>query len=148
PFKPFSGANACFVLEASELGFGPAQPPQPVAAHVEARVLDWTQRTEDLPEDLLAAHLDQARWRSVAGEVSSIVSPLTKLGGLPAWGGFGPSDMPPVPWRFVLQMNNYHFFRGEMPEEPLYQAPDQPIEIATSEYPGYDWYCWFANFGE
>jgi uncharacterized protein YwqG len=81
-----SGANACLVLEAEELGSGlTAISTANVAIETEVRVLGWQEGIDDESEPEM----------------------VTKLGGIPSWVQ-GDDEGPTKPWRWVGQFDSTH----------------------------------------
>jgi hypothetical protein len=83
-----SGANACLVLDASELGTGPSPlPTADTTVETEARVVGWTEGEDDANEPEM----------------------VTKLGGAPSWIQ-GDDEGPTEPWRWIAQLDSTHRF--------------------------------------
>jgi uncharacterized protein YwqG len=81
-----SGANACLILEAEELGHGLTPvPTADTTVEPEVRVVDWREGVDDESEPAME----------------------TKLGGIPSWIQ-GDDEGPAKPWRWIAQLDSTH----------------------------------------
>jgi len=154
-WKKESGANACLVLDDSEITDGLTLPPSPdTLVQVEARVTGWHEQDDDLPES--------------PATLFSVEQLGTRLGGPPFWAES--AGVPPKfiaeGWQFLGQLGSSYHFDGPPPssdrvgcaiarwvdkqkieEKATQLKPDAPERIYVPEGVHY-WWCDGPGFGD
>jgi hypothetical protein len=160
-----SGANACVILEAADIGSGlTSAPAAATPVETEVRVMGWTAADDGVPPEMFDAFFDDARLGALDPAVRDGVPIVTKAGSAPTWiqsAGEGPDH----PWRFALQFDSSHRFRGKPPTadavgatvtrtvgddyqrwEPRVKKAGAPPWIHVDDDDAYN--CGAANYGD
>lgn len=110
PHECGSGANACFVLDPSEMCNGMAANPKddPFIAD-EVRIIDWFEHDDGLTDAQVTAILAADDDNELPDDVSDRITQITRLGSVPFLLQ-GARGIPRDEWRFVGQIDCYYSF--------------------------------------
>lgn len=138
-----SGANACLITEPEELIQGMATLPEDApVVEVEARIVAWMERDDDIATDSAPAFFEEQRFNALPEEEAAKPTWSTRLGGVPRWLQ-SPDEGPQGDWLFVGQLDStYSFFQKPQAGEQVGIVED------VEHWEGRTHCCDGPNFGD
>jgi hypothetical protein len=141
-WEPFSGANACIVVEPDAFTGEPtAVPGDTPPVHRGVVIAGWVSREDTLSQSDANAFLNEQAFLELAPEKWRQATYSTRLGGVPCW--LQSADEAPRPdWLFIGQLDNtYSFLTAPA-------AGHDWISIDKERFEGRTHYAQGPNFGD
>ncbi len=130
-WEPFSGGNACFVVEPENLQHGEtAIPAGGLPIEHSVRVVNWIERDDGLPATLTDYFRNDAQHLGLPEEVHAQVKWGSRLGGFPNW--MQSAEEAPQGWDFVAQLDSsYSFYSPPAQSQPWISDDPEKFEGRT-----------------